>query len=154
MDDVPRHEGNDRSAGRSAESQPRVAVIIGGQPGQIGECRVDDPGRLLRAWSLLNASDQELHQVSLPPGATSRLGRQLHAVAAELDRSLPIALTAELQRVLKLGESQPLTPAELRVEYAGVLGWTGGLIVAMLAQLENAGAPRDADLGLQAPLAE
>jgi hypothetical protein len=87
---------------------------------------------------MLNASDQELHQVSLAAGTESRLGRQLHALAAELERSLSPALTAELQHLLRPGRPEELTPAELRVEYAGVLGWTGGLIVAILAQLEKA----------------
>jgi hypothetical protein len=59
-------------------------------------------------------------------------------------------LTAELQRLLRPGRPEELTPAELRVEYAGVLGWTGGLIVAILAQLDKASAPRRAVPGLEA----
>lgn len=37
--------------------------------------------------------------------------------------------------------------SRLRVEYASVLGWTSGLVVAMLSQLDAAGASR----GLEAP---
>ena len=140
MNDAARNVGNARRAGQSAEPQPRLAVIIGGQPGQISECRIDDPDRVMRAWSMLNAADQELHQASVPPGAESRLGRQLHAVADELERSLSPALTAELKRLLRLSGSDVLTPGELRVEYAGVLGWTGGLVAAILRQLEEASA--------------
>jgi Protein of unknown function (DUF2587) len=117
-------------------------VIIGGEPGQTSECRIDDPDQVMRAWSMLNASNQELHQVSLPTGAEPRLGRQLQALAAEVGRSPSPALTSELQRLLRPSRAEDLTPAELRVEYAGVLGWTGGLIVAILAQLDKASAPR------------
>jgi hypothetical protein len=126
-------------------------MIIGGQPGQASECRVDDPDRVLRAWSMLNASGQELHQVSLPPGMELRLGRQLQALAAELERSLSPALTAELQHLLRLSGSEAPTPGELRVEYASVLGWTSGLVVAMLSQLDAARARRSAPRGLEAP---
>jgi len=98
---------------------PRLAVIIGGEPGQISGCRIDDPDQVMRAWSMRNASNQELHQVGLSAGAESRLGRQLQALAAELERSLSPALTAELQRLLRPSRPEELTPAELRVEYAG-----------------------------------
>jgi len=81
VNDATRDGGNARQAGQPAEARPRLAVIIGGQSGEISECRVDDPGRVLRAWSMLNVSNQELHEVSLPPGAESRLGRQLQALA-------------------------------------------------------------------------
>jgi Protein of unknown function (DUF2587) len=136
--------------GEPAQPPARLAVIIGGEPGQISECRIDDPGQVMRAWSMLNASNQELHQVSLPAEAESRLGRQLQALAAELERSLSPALTAELERLLRPGRPEEMTPAELRVEYAAVLGWTGGLIVAILTQLDKASAPRMSVPGLEA----
>jgi len=133
MNDATREGTNTQRAGQPAQPPPRLAVIIGGEPGQITECRIDDPDQVMRAWSMLNASNQELRQVSLPPGAESRLGRQPQVLAAELERSLSPALTAELQRLLRLSRPEELTRAELNVEYAGVLGWTGGLIVAILA---------------------
>jgi len=149
MNDVTRVGGSAQA--QAAKPGLRLAMIIGGQPGQATECRVDDPDRALRAWSMLCASDQELHQVSVPPGTELRLGRQLQAVAAELERSLSPALTAELQRLLRLSGSEGPTPGELRVEYASVLGWTSGLVVAMLSQLDAAGARRSAQRELEAP---
>lgn len=122
-------------------------MIVGGQHGDVSECRIDDPGQLMRAWSMLKAADQELHKVSLPPGAVERLGRQLQALVAELERSLSPALTGELERLLEVGEAATPTPPALRVEHAGLLGWTSGLVIAMLAQLDNASAGRGADIG-------
>jgi len=58
MNDATRDGGPAR--GQAAKPRLRLAMIIGGQPGQASECRVDDPDRVLRAWSMLNASDQEL----------------------------------------------------------------------------------------------
>jgi hypothetical protein len=150
MNEAARNGDNAQRAGGPTEPRPRLAVIIGGQSGQVSECRVGDPARVLRAWSMLNASDEELHQVSLPPEAEARLERQLHALTAELERSLSPALTAELQRLVRLSSSEAPTAAELRVEYAGLLGWTGGVIIAMLGQLERARAPRSAGPELEA----
>ncbi len=147
MNDAEPDGGNPPRAVQPGGLRPRLAVIIGDQAGQAGECRVDDPGRVLRAWSLLNASDQELHQVSLPPGAESRLERQLQTLTAELEKSLSPALTAELQSLLRLSGSDAPTAGELRIEYASLLGWTGGLIVAMLGQLESADGRRSARPG-------
>ena len=78
-----------------------------------------------------------------------RLGRQLQALAAELERSLSPALTAELQHLLRLSGSEAPTPGELRVEYASVLGWTSGLIVAMLSQLDAASTRAAPRVGLK-----
>jgi len=150
MNDATRDGTNTPRVDQPAQPSPRLAVIIGGEPGQVSECRIDDPDQVMRAWSVLNATNQELHQVSLSAGAESRLGRQLQALAAELERSLSPALSAELQRLLRPSRPEKLTPAELRVEYAGVLGWTGGLIVAILTQLEKANAPRKAVPRLEA----
>jgi hypothetical protein len=51
-----------------------------------------------------------------------------------------IVLGRELHRLVGHNETVPLTLAELRVDYAGVLGWTGGVVIAMLDQLATARA--------------
>jgi len=81
--------------------------------------------------------------VRLPAGAEARLGRQLETVTAELERSVSPMLASELRRLVGHDTVSP-TLAELRVGYAGVLGWTGGLVIAMLDQLATAPA-RPAD---------
>ncbi len=119
---------------------PRLAVVIGGSADGGRICRVDSPDRLLRIWALLNTADDELHQVSLPPGAMARLQRQFDAFVAELERSLSPALAGELRHLVGRTEAAAPTADELRLEYVSLLGWTGGLVVAMLSQLEVARA--------------
>jgi len=59
---------------------PRLAVVLGRPTDASRICRVDEPDRVLRIWSLLNDTDNELHQVSLLPAAAPRLQRQLDAL--------------------------------------------------------------------------
>jgi hypothetical protein len=88
-------------------------------------------------WALLSAADEELHQVKLPPGALPRLQRQLETARAELERSVSPTLADELHHLTTWDEG-PQGPDELRVECAALLGWAGGLVIAMLTQLEAA----------------
>jgi len=116
---------------------PRLAVLLG-PPGSRA-WRVEMPDRVLRAWAMLSVAYDELHQAPLTPAAAARLGRQLQAVTAELERSVSPALARELRRVTCAGGTAPCTPRELRVAYASLLGWAGGLVTGMLDQLEVAG---------------
>jgi hypothetical protein len=119
---------------------PRLAIVLPGLGGPGCAGRVEAPDRVLRIWSLLNDAEEELHQVTLSAGAQARLGRQLEAVTAELERSVSPLLASELRRLVGHESTVSLTPAELRVDYAGVLGWTGGLVIAMLDQLATTAA--------------
>ncbi len=114
-----------------------VVVVLGGPAGARRACRVEAPGRVLRMLSLLNAADEELHQVTLPPQAAPRLQHLLEAVRAELERSVSPALADEL-RQLTNWPADPQGLGELRVECVSLLGWTGGLVLGMLGQLEAA----------------
>lgn len=119
---------------------PRLAIVLGGPAGTRRTCRVEAPDRVLRMWELLNTADDELHRVTLPPGAATRLQQQLEAVTTELERSVSPALARELRHLIGTGGTIPPTAAELRIEYASLLGWTGGLLIGMLSQLEAARA--------------
>ncbi len=119
---------------------PRLAVLIGRSADASRICRVDSPDRLLRIWALLNSADDELHHVTLPPGAEARLQRQFDAFVAELERSLSPALAGELRHLVGRTTDTVPTADELRLEYVSLLGWTGGLVIAMLGQLEVASA--------------
>jgi hypothetical protein len=116
---------------------PRVVVLLGGPAGAHRACRVEAPARVLRMWSLLNAAGRELHQVALPPEAAPRLQHLLETVRADLERSVSPALACEL-RQLTNWPAGPRGLDELRVECVSLLGWTGGLVLAMLGQFEAA----------------
>ncbi len=113
------------------------AIELDGPTGSPQACRVEAPGRLMRVWAMLSAAGQELHQVKPPPAAVARLRRQISDITAELKSSLSPALADELDRLVPQGGAGPATLQELRIEYATLLGWTAGLVIAMLDQLER-----------------
>lgn len=101
--------------------------------------RVEEPARVMRIWSMLNAADAELHAVTLPPRVVARLQGQLDTITADLDRSLSPALSGELQRVTGRNlPAVPTTPDDLRVQYASLLGWLGAVVLSMLGTLQTA----------------
>ena len=99
----------------------------------------------MRVWALLNAADSELHQVSLPTEAVGRLKRQLEAITAEVEGAVSGELAGELDRLVRRRGTAPATVGELRIEYASLLGWVGGLVIGMLSELEMASADTGPD---------
>ena len=115
----------------------RVAVVLD-RPADAS--RVDAPDRVLRIWAMLRNADDELHQVSLRPEMMARLQRQFGALTAELERSLSPALASELHHIIDRDRDTEPTADELRVEYASLLGWTVGLVIELLTQIDAASA--------------
>lgn len=114
-----------------------VKIVLDGPAKEPHARRVEDPGRLMRVWALLNSASRELHQVGIPETAVATLQQQLQANVSELQRSLSPELAGELGRLMSHDDAAPPSLDELRVEYATVLGWAGGLVIAMLDQLEQ-----------------
>ena len=112
-------------------------VVFGGPAGASDACRVEEPDRLLRVWGMLSAASEELHKVELPPEAMARLQRQLKTATAELEQSVSPALAGELDYLTRENDTIPATTGELRIEYASLLGWTSGLVIAMLDGLHQ-----------------
>ena len=110
---------------------PRLVVVLARDGGESRVCRVDAPDRVLRIWALLNNASEELRQVDLPAGAAERLERQLGAFTAELERSVSPALGRELHELFPPREASAATARELRIEYAGLLGWVGSLVIGI-----------------------
>jgi len=129
-----------------ADPAPRVPVpwvaVSFSRPGAGQVYRVDSPGRVLRLWSLLNAAAGEVRAGELPPGARGRLRRVLTGVSAELGQCVSPELAEELDGLLGPGTAVP-DAGELRVDYALLLGWLGGLVIGILDQLESAARNED-----------
>ena len=115
-----------------------LAIVLDKSHAVKPDYRVDAPDRVLRAWAMLNSADAELRDADLPAAAVQRLGRQLEAITAELCRSLSPALARECRLLACPAGSAPADLRELRLGYAGILGWTGGLVGGMLGQLKAA----------------
>jgi Bacterial proteasome activator len=119
--------------------EPHVVVDLA-RPARGGKAyRIEAPDRVLRMWFLLNAVAEERHLVSLPPQPQARVQRLLRDVSGELERSVSPALAGELHHLLGWGEAGP-EAGQLRIALASLLGWTGGLVISMLSELEAAQA--------------
>ncbi len=114
-----------------APVQGFVVVVANPASGSL-VFRVEDPPRLLRVWSLLQATMDELASATLPPQETAALQRQFQVVREELDRAVSPPLAAELQRTLPPYDGEMSADA-LRVECAALGSWVGGLVLQMLA---------------------
>jgi len=114
---------------------PRIVVEVGPATGTETAYRVESPDLLLRLWGLLNAAGEELRPQDLPPKSLARIQDLLTTVQADVERAVSPALAAELRHVL--GARPPSTDAaSVRIEYAALLGWLGGLVIEMFSQLE------------------
>jgi len=132
----------DTANGHSAENDAGApvrafAVIIGEHAGGTA-CRVAAPGRLLRIWSLLQATQEQIADAALLPAGMPRLQRQLQAIRRELETSVSPPLAAELRRIAPPRDEAP-SAAGLRIECAALTSWTGSLTMQMLSTLEAAG---------------
>jgi hypothetical protein len=114
----------------------RFAVIVG-EPAGGSSCLIQAPGRLLRLWSLLEATHEQIDHAALPPESLPRLQRQLQEIRRELENSLSPSLVAELRRVAPHRDETP-SAAELRIECAMLVSWTSSLTMQMLSVLEAA----------------
>jgi Bacterial proteasome activator len=116
---------------------PRVIIVVGG-PARAGvPCRVEAPDRVLRMFGLLVAVRDHVDLAAMPPEDRVAVQHLIKVVSGELERSVSPPLAEELCNFVRFGEGPP-SAAELRIEYAGLLGWASGLVVAMLDQLSAA----------------
>ena len=118
-----------RQAGNDVGAQVRRFAVIVGKPARDGSaCRVEDPGRLLRVWSLLQATSEQLDRAALPPEGTPGLQRQLRAIRHELEDAVSPPLAAELRRMRHRARARCGSNAVL-------LSWAGSLVIQMLSAL-------------------
>jgi len=121
-----------RSADVGDAAPLRRFVVIVGEPAGVGSAlRIEEPDRLLRIWSLLQATSEQLDSATLPPEGIPGLQRQLQTIRGELERALSPPLAAELRRILPSPDPTPSAGA-LRIECAALVSWTASLVVQML----------------------
>jgi Protein of unknown function (DUF2587) len=125
-----------QASGRLAPT-PRLVIALDRSGTDRGACYVEAPARVLRMWAVLKAANDELHQAAPTPAVLPGLQRSLQMIRTELERSISAALADELCNLIP---PQPASPSmdELRIECAGLLGWTGGLAVGILEHIEAA----------------
>jgi hypothetical protein len=110
---------------------PRFVVIVGDPVGDGSAFRIENPARLLRVWSLLRATREQLDSAALPPGGLPGLQRQLQSIRRELELALSPPLVAELRRILPSHDATPGAGA-LRIESAVLESWARSLVMQML----------------------
>lgn len=116
---------------------PRLIIALGRPGAGRGACCVQAPARVLRMWAVLDAANDELHQVPLTPAALRRLQRSIQAIRTELERSVSAPLADELCKLLPRQAAAPSVD-DLRIDCASLLGWTGGLAAGILEQVQAA----------------
>jgi len=134
-------ERPDAASGQEAENGTaapvrRFAVVLD-TPADGSACRIEAPGRLLRVWSLLQATQQQIDHAAPAPESMSRLQRQLEAIRRELENTVSPSLAAELRRIAPPKNEAP-SAVGLRIECAVLTSWTGSLTLQMLSALEAA----------------
>jgi Protein of unknown function (DUF2587) len=119
------------------EPGPRIEVALGPVAGIGSTYRVAAPARVLRMWGMLNQASQELSAHDLPLEAVARLHGVFVTVTAELRHSVSPALRTELDQLIgSSGDGADVM--QVRIEYASLLGWLGGLVISMLGELDTA----------------
>lgn len=118
---------------------PATHVVVAlGRPVQgPGAPRVESPDRVLRIWEMLSGVGDELNLQTMPPETLARIRRLLRTVTAELERSVSPALAEELHHLIGDGDAAEASASEVRIQYASLLGWLGGLVISMYTQLQE-----------------
>jgi hypothetical protein len=123
--------------GAAATAVRRYVVIVGERADGGSALRIDDPARLLRVYSLLQATLGQLEGATLPPEGMPVAQQQLEVIRRETERAVSPALAAEFRRILPSHDAAPSAGA-LRIECAVLASWVESLVVQMLANLAAA----------------
>jgi hypothetical protein len=116
----------------AARPARRFVVIVGEPADGRSTFRIEDPARLLRVWSLLQATLGQLEGATLPPEGMLGLQRQLQAIRREVERAVSAPLAGELRRILPPRNAASSAGA-LHIECAAQASWVASLVLQMLA---------------------
>jgi hypothetical protein len=77
--------GHKRTASGQGQSRVGAAFVVAiGKPADLGAGRIEEPDRLLRVWSLLQATSEQLDWAAVPPEGVPGLQRQFLVIRREL----------------------------------------------------------------------
>ena len=112
-----------------ADDPGAVAVPAGDRP--------LDPEKLLRLAGLVKAVLDEVRQFDQEQATGPELAGLHRRVTAQIDDALPNVLREELAAIdLGVNPSEQTTSQDVRVAYAGLIGWLGGLFQGLQASIQ------------------
>lgn len=101
------------------------------------EGRPLDPAKLLRVANLVRGVLEEVRHKAPDDSTAMELASLYSRVEKQLNEALPEELVKELEAIdLDFPFANSVTPEEIRVVYAGLLGWLGGLFQGLQASAQ------------------
>ncbi|MER7545116.1 proteasome activator [Spirillospora sp. NPDC127506] len=123
---------------RGRPAPARMTVLIGDAREARRGYEVTSPTRLMRAWRLLTAVNEELHSEGIDDAGARRAAMVFNALRNEVVRSISPHLAAEVRELLPpLDEDSGV--AGTRAACSAALGWLDSLVTSMLMQLAEQG---------------
>lgn len=96
-----------------------------------------DPEKLLRLAGLVKAVLDEVRSFDAQPESAAELAGLHHRVTAQIGAALPNVLRDELAALdLGLDSGAQASGQDVRVAYAGLIGWLGGLFQGLQASIQ------------------
>jgi hypothetical protein len=129
-----RNAVNDEAKGTGASETPEPSQESG------PEDRPLDAEKLLRLANLAGQVLEEARQMDPGDAGTARgLAELHHRVTTQLYEALPNSLVQELEAMdLDQSFDDGATPQEVRIAYAGLIGWLGGLLQGLQTAMQMA----------------
>jgi hypothetical protein len=101
------------------------------------EDRPLDPEKLLRLAGLVKGVLEELRQMDPNEQTAEELAALYQRVSVQIAQGLPNSLRQELDAMnLGLPFGDGATPQEVRLAYAGLIGWLGGMFQGLQAAMQ------------------
>ncbi|PSO54749.1 MAG: hypothetical protein BRC31_01535 [Actinobacteria bacterium QS_5_72_10] len=118
---------SDQNQGPASPMEGQVELRTSGAGGEIESSTIEEPMRLVRVGSMLEAMRAELHELDPDEVGRERLVEVYRSARAKLAETLSGPLAEELDSMIPALEEEPTT-GELRVAHAQLLGWLQGLL--------------------------
>ena len=119
------------------DDQTPSAPSSPGRPQHSEDDRPLDPEKLLRLAGLVKGVLEELRQMDPNEQTAEELAALYQRVAVQIAEGLPNSLRQELDAMnLGLPFEDGATAQEVRLAYAGLIGWLGGMFQGLQAAMQ------------------